>query len=247
MTNQFTSRLKPLTLLLVVTLLFQSCKKHEFTVTELGNMAEAKLKELNALSTGIPCDQKDYVTIRTLSESTGCSASYYAVKSSDLALFNRLKKEYLELLSRQSDAMIKEGVIIDPCFQFIWVSEEPIRLGCNEGNVQLITPADLSVEEAKSMAAKTYEEIMTIVNAQTCVDESAWMVTPLIKDKIMEVEYVPYLRTVDYSAFKKKVSLYNSLKYHIIKAKGPIVNVPVNVKVEKINCVNGKPVIKLVD
>lgn len=243
MTNYLNPALKPLTIVLAVVLLFVSCKKDGLTVTELGNMAEAKLTEIKTLAAEIPCSERDNVSIQEIS--TGCSTSYYTVKSSDVTRFSNLKREYFDLLDKQTDAMVKQGIIIDPCFESIWIIEQPIRLECNNNKVQLITSANLGIEEAKTLAAKTYEEIMTIVNAQTCTNESAWMSTALIKDKIMEVEYIPYLRTQDYTALKKKVSLYNGLKYRIILAQGSADYTPSKVKVEKIDCVNGKPVIKL--
>jgi hypothetical protein len=244
MTNYLKPALKSLSIALAVTLLLLSCKKEPgFTVTELGNMAEAKLTEMKTLAADIPCSQLDNVSIQEIS--TGCSSSYYPVKASDLARFVALKKEYFDLLGKQADAMVKQGIIIDPCFEFLWITDAPIRMECSADKVQLITPANISLEEARTLATKTYEEIMTIVNAQTCTNESAWLPTGLIKDKIMELEYVPYLRTQDHSAFKKKVALYNALKYRILKEQGPADYVPSTVKVEKIACVNGKPVVKL--
>lgn len=243
MTNYLNPVLKPLTIVLAVMFLFLSCKKDELTVTELGNMAEATLTEIKTLASDIPCSEQGNVSIQEIS--TGCSTSYYPVKASDLTSFNNLKKEYFDLLGKQADAMVKQGIIIDPCFESVWIIEQPIRLECNADKVQLITSANISVEEAQPLAAKTYEEIMAIVNAQTCSNESAWMPTALIKDKIMELEYIPYLRTQDYSILKKKVSLYNGLKYRILQAQAPADYVPSKVKVDKIECINGKPVVKL--
>lgn len=243
MMNYPTTAFKPLSIILSVILLFVSCKKDELTVTELGNMAEAKLTEIKTLSSDIPCSQQSNVTIKEIS--TGCSTSYYTVKSSDLTRFDNLKKEYFDLLGKQTDAMVKQGVIIDPCFPAIWIIEQPIRLECSGDKVQLITSANISIEEAQPLATKTYEEIMAIANAQTCANESAWMPTALIKDKTMEMEYIPYLSTQDYSLLKKKVSLFNGLKYRILQAQGPADYTPSKVKVEKIECINGKPMIKL--
>jgi hypothetical protein len=233
--------LKPLTIVLAVTLLFVSCKKYELTVTELGNLAEAKLTEIKALSSDIPCSEQANVSIAEIS--TGCSTSLYPVKSSDLARFNLLKKEYFDLLGKQADAMVKQGIIIDPCFEFIWVTEQPIRVECKAGKVGLITSGNISIEEAKPLAMQTYEEIMTAVNAQTC-SAGTWEATPLVKDKIMDVQYIPYLRTQDHSALKKKIALYNGLKLRIIQAEGPADFVPATLKVDKVECVDGKPVVK---
>ncbi|TKC59107.1 hypothetical protein FBD94_16355 [Pedobacter hiemivivus] len=243
MTNYLNPTLKSLTIVLAVMLLFLGCKKDETTVTQWGNMAEAKLTEIKTLASDIPCSQKDNVSIQEIS--TGCSTSYYSVKSSDVTKFENLRKDYFYLLGKQTDAMVKMGIIIDPCYEYIWTTEQSIRLECNGDKVRLITSANISIEEAKPLAIKTYEEIMTIVNAQTCTNESSWMPTALLKDKIMELEYIPYLRTQDYTILKKKVSLYNGLKHRIIQAQGPADYVPVTIKVEKIECVNGKPVVKL--
>ncbi|MNX87161.1 hypothetical protein D3C86_1190750 [compost metagenome] len=243
MTNYLNATTKPLTIVLALMFLFLGCKKDETTVNEWGKMAEAKLTEIKKLTSGIPCSQKDNVSIQEVS--TGCSTSYYTVKSSDVNNFNKLKKEYFDLLGKQVDAMVRMGIIIDPCYESIWITEQPIRLECNADTVQLISSKNISIEEAGPLATKTYDEIMAIVNAQTCTSESAWLPTALIKDKIMEVEFIPYLRTQDFSVLKKKVSLYNGLKYRILRAQGQADYVPSKVKVEKIECVNGKPVVKL--
>lgn len=242
MTNYLNPALKPLTIVLAVALLFLSCKKEELTVTELGNMAEAKLMELKALSADIPCSEQANVSMAELS--TGCSASWYPVRSSDLTRFDNLKKEYFDLLGKQADAMAKQGVITDPCYEFIWMADQPIRLECKDGKVELITSGNISIEEAKPLAVQTYEEIMTAVNAMTCASGSDWAATPLIKDKIMDVQYIPYLRTQDHAAFKKKIALYNRLKLRIIEAQGPVEPVRTELKVDRVDCVNGKPVIK---
>lgn len=243
MTNDLNPALKPLTVVLAVALLFLSCKKEELTVTELGNMAEAKLTEIKALSSDIPCSQQGNVSIEEIS--TGCSASYYPVKSSDLTQFASLKKEYFDLLGKQADAMVKMGIIIDPCYESIWIAEQPIRLECKADKVDLITSGNISIEEAKLLAAQTYEEIMIAVNAQTCTNGSEWASAALIKDKIMDVQFIPYLRTQDYTAFKKKIALYNGLKARMIEAQGPVDYVHTELKVDRIDCVNGKPVIRL--
>lgn len=243
MTNYLNPILKPLTMLMVVIFCTTGCKKDEISVTELGNMAEAKISEIKTLAADIPCSQLDNVTIQEIA--TGCSTSYYTVKSSDQTKFNNLKKEYFDLLNQQVNAMVKQGIIIDPCYESIWIIEQPIRLECKADKVQLLTSANINIEEAKALAAKTYEEIMTIVNAQTCNNNPGWAATALIKDKVMELEYVPYLSTQDHSVLKRKISLYNVLKYRILKSEGSLDYVPGKVKVEKIECVNGKPVVKL--
>ncbi|RLJ77319.1 hypothetical protein BCL90_2404 [Pedobacter alluvionis] len=60
----------------------------------------------------------------------------------------------------------------------------------------------------------------------------------------MSMEYVPFSRTTDFKELQAKVSLYNRLNLNVIKAENKGNNFT-NVKtVEKIDCVDGKPVIK---
>src|SRR5690606_6335892 len=122
---------------------------------------------------------------------------------------------------KQTDAMIKEGYVIDPCYESIWISDQPIRLECKADKVELITAGNIGIEEAKTLAATTYSEIMAIVNAQTCTNSSSWAPTALLKDKVLELEYIPYLIAQDHVAFKKKVSLYNRLKVRITEEEKP--------------------------
>lgn len=235
--------LKSVIILLAVTFLFSSCKKDERTVNEWGKLAEAKLNEIKELSTNIPCSEQANVSVQEIS--TGCSINFYAVRSSHEAEFAKLKKEYFDFLGKQTDAMIKEGYVIDPCFESIWISDQPIRLECKADKVELITAGNVGLGEAKTLAATTYSEIMAIVNAQTCTNSSSWAPIGLLKDKVLELEYIPYLITQDHVAFKKKVSLYNRLKVRISEEEKPADVVRNDTKVERIDCVNGKPVIKL--
>ncbi|MBE9598596.1 hypothetical protein [Pedobacter sp. MC2016-24] len=244
MKNDLNSAFKSLTIVLTIALFCLGCKKKERSSTDWAELATAKMSEITALTANIPCSQQADVSIQEIP--LDCSTNYYPVKTSDKSKFEKLKKEYLDLLSAQSKAMYNEGYIVEPCFESIWISEQAIRLECKSGAVQVITSANLSIEEAKPLAAKTYEEIMAIVNAQVCTNASAWGFTPLIKDRLMDVDFITYLAVENYTAFKKKVSLYNRLKARIIQAEGPADVVKPQMQVEKIECVNNKPVIKLI-
>jgi hypothetical protein len=245
MKRYLNSAFHPLAVVLTIALFTLSCKKsNERTSTQWGELATAKINEITVLTASIPCAQEANVTIQKLD--FGCSATYYPVKTSDQSTFDQLKKEYFHLLNEQSKALYREGVIVDPCFLSLWISEQPIRLACKAGTVQVITSANLSIEEAKPLAAKTYEEIMALVNAQTCTGASAWMYTGLIKSRMMDLEFIPYLTTQDHTELRKKIELYNRLKARIIQEEGPADVAPPKTKVGSIECINGKPVIKLV-
>lgn len=243
MKSNLNSVFKSLTIVLSIALFCLGCKKKERSSTEWGELATAKMNEITVLTANIPCGQLTDISIQEMA--SGCSATYYPVKVSDQAKFEQLRKEYFDLLDEQTKAMTREGYIVDPCFESLWIAEQPIRLECNTGKVKVITSANMSIDEAKPLAAKTYLEIMAIVNAQTCTNASSWMPAPLIKDRLMDVEYITYLRTQDYTVLKKKVALYNRLKARIIQADGPAAAVEPQTKVERIDCINGKPVIKL--
>lgn len=241
--NYLNPALRSLILLLSLTLLFSSCKKTELSAAEWGELATAKRKEIQSLTLNIPCSQKSTVSIQEISN--GCSNQFFAIQAADLAKYEKLKKEYLDFTDKQYAAWNREGLIVDPCFETIWALEQPIRLECQSDTVHLVTSENISLGEAATLAAETYTEIMADVEAQTCAGESSWMYTLLVKDKIMEVEYIPYLRSKDFSSLKKKVSLYNRLKLRIIESQGPIDYVRNELTVDKVECVNGKPVVKL--
>jgi len=237
--------LKALTSLLCLIILFSACKKDERTVSEWGQLAESKLKEIEMLSEDLPCQEQANFSIQELSN--GCSSKPYPILSSDVETFNKLKQEYFDLLGKQTDAMIEEGYIIDPCWNELWNFEQPIRLECNNNRMQLITSQNLSIEEAKPLADATYNKIMDFVNSQTCTDASSLDYTALVKDKVMNLQYIPYSRKSDITELQKMASLYNSLKFRIINSEGPT-DYETNIKrVKSIECANGKPTIVLED
>lgn len=237
--------LKTLTSLLCLLMLLSTCKKDERTVSEWGQLADAKLKEIEMLSEDLPCQEQADLSIQELS--LGCSSKPYPIRSSDLETFNKLKAEYFTLLGKQTDAMIKEGYIIDPCWDELWSFEQPIRLECKDNKMQLITSQSISLEEAKPLADATYKKIMEFVNGQTCTDAASLTYTALIKDKIMDLQYIPYSRKSDTKELQKMASLYNVLKLRIINSEGPS-NYEANTKrVKSIECENGKPTVVLKD
>jgi hypothetical protein len=219
-----------------------SCKKDERTAAEWGELASAKRNEIQALTSNIPCNQKGNVTIQEMSN--GCSIQYFAIQASDLAKYEKLKKEYLEFTNKQYAAWNREGLIVDPCYESIWASEQPIRLDCNADKVQLITSENVDIDEAKALIGGTEELIADFVNAQNCTNTTSWAYTALINYKTMKVEFIPYSRTVDYSALKEKISLYNRLNFRVIEAAGTGPNFQHERQVDKIECIDGKPVIK---
>lgn len=222
--------------------LFPACKKDERNSAEWGELATAKRNEIQALTQNIPCSRKSSVIVKEISE--GCSVQYFAIQDSDLAKYEKLKKEYLDFTSKQYAALHREGVIVDPCFESIWAVEQPIRLDCKGDKVQLITSVNVGLDEARALVDGNYELITGFVNAQTCTENINWAYTPLINYKTMKIEVIPYSRTADYTALKEKVSLHNRLSFRIVEAQGAVPNFQHGKTVDKVECLNGKPVIK---
>jgi len=228
-------------------MVFSACKKDERTAEEWGGLAEAKLKEMRKLGEGIPCDKQSNVSIQDVP--MGCNAQYFPVLSSDIDKFNRLKSEYQKYSDAQAQAWAKEGWVVDtaPCWMGSWMSEQPLRLECKNNRVKLITTEDINIEEAKSLAEITYKQVTDYLNMQTCTSAASWVYTALIKDKTMGIEFIPYSVNDDSKEFKQKVSLYNRLMMRIIDAEGSrelTSDVP---RVKGVDCVNGKPVLQLLE
>lgn len=223
-------------------LLFSGCKKEEVTAAQWGERAIAKRNEILALSANIPCSQKAQTAVQTIQRD--CSVQFFPVLSSDLQKYERLKKEYLDLIDKQYAAWYKEGLIVEPCFETLWSTDQPIRLDCKDDKVSIITAENLPVEEAKSLITTTKNQIDNLTAALSCTSVANWSFTRLINQQTMSMEYIPFSRTTDFKELQAKVSLYNRLNLNVIKAENKGNNFT-NIKtVEKIDCVDGKPVIK---
>lgn len=238
--------IKALTSSLCLVLILSACKKDERSVSEWGQLAQAKLRQIEILSSDLPCQQQANVTIQDLSN--GCSSKLYPILNSDLKTFENLKAEYFDLVGKQTDAMIKEGVIIDPCVDMLWNQEQPIRLECNNNKIQLITSYNISVDEAGPLAEDAYKQLMRHVDSEVCADNSGWDYTALVRDSPLRIQYIPFSRKGDVKELQKIASLYNGLKLRIINNSGeqPIYDSQPK-RVKSVECVNGKPSILFAD
>jgi len=237
---------RPLTLFIclsfTIVLLFSGCKKEEITAVQWGERALAKRNEITAISTNIPCSQKAQVTVQTIQGN--CRVQFFPILPADLQKYERLKKEYLDMIDKQYAAWNLEGLIVEPCFESIWATDQPIRVDCKDDKVYLITAENLPVEEAKSLITTTKNQIDNLTAALSCTSDANWSFTRLINHQTMSMEYIPFSRTADFKELQAKVSLYNKLNLNVIKSENKGNNIA-NIKtVEKIECVNGKPVIK---
>ena len=226
----------------VLILLFSGCKKEKYSAAQLGEFAVAKRNEILALSANIPCIQKAQVSVQSMQGN--CTMQFFPILSSDLQKYERLKKEYLDLTDKQHDAWNKEGLIVEPCFESLWTTDQPVRLDCKDDKVYLLTAENLPVEEAKSLITTTKDQLDQLTTAMSCTSDANWGFTRLINHQTMSFEYIPFSHTDHYKELHAKVSLYNLLNINVIKAEEKGNNLT-NIKtVEKIECLNGKPVIK---
>lgn len=236
------SAIKLLYITIATVLLFLGCKKDELTAAQWGERAYAKRSEIQALSANIPCSQKLKVSVQTIQND--CSPQFFMILESDMAKYEKLKKEYLNFLNKQYAAWTREGLIIEICSESLWATDQPIKIDCINDKLQLITSATLPVEEAKLLIDATKTQIDNLISAQTCSSEASWAYTRMINHKTMTIEYITFSRTTDYKALKEKVSLYNRLNFNVIAAEQKGSNLRPEKAVEKIECVSGKPVIK---
>lgn len=242
-----TRTFKTLAFLLCLITLFAACKKDERTAEEWGQLAQAKLQEMRKLGENIPCEKQSDVSVMDIP--TGCDAQYFAVLASDTDKFNRLRTEYERYAEEQAKAWSREGWVADtsPCWMASWITEQPLRLECRNSQVQLITTENISIEEAKSLAETTRMQVRDYLNTQTCTSNASWAYTPLIQDKTMKIEFIPYSVAESSKAFRQKISLYNRLMMRIIDAEGSRVITSDVPRVKGVDCINGKPVIQLIN
>ena len=223
-------------------ILFAGCKKEKRSAAHWGELAVAKRNEILALSANIPCSQKAQVAVQSIQGN--CTLQFFPILSADLQKYERLKKEYLDFTDKQYDAWYKEGLVVEPCFESLWATDQPVRLDCKDDKVYLITAGNLPVEEAKSLITTTKNQLDQLTAALSCTSDANWSYTRLINYQTMSMEFIPFSRATDYKEFQSKVSLYNTLNLNVIKAEQKGNNLTNIQTVEKIECVNGKPVIK---
>jgi hypothetical protein len=232
-------------ILLSLTLFSFGCKKEEITAAEWGERATAKRTEILNLSTNIPCSEKANTSIQTIQ--MDCAVQFYAIRTSDLEKYEKLKKEFLTLTNKQYTALTKEGLIVEPCSDLFWMTDQPIRLDCKDDKVYVITADNLPVDEAKSLITITKSQLDKLTAALNCTSDASLSYTRLINYQNMTMDYIPYAASSNNKELQAKASLYNRLNINVIKAEQKGNNFT-NVKtVERVNCVNGKPVIKFRD
>lgn len=227
---------------LLLFVLVAGCKKDEKSAADWGELASAKRNEMLQLSANISCSEQANVSVQEISN--GCSAQYYAIRKADLAKYEQLRKEYLDYTDKQYAAWYSEGLMVEPCYDREWMAEQPIRLECKDNKVVLITSLNVDLAEAPALINTANEFITNYLNAQTCTGTSSWAYAPFINYEAREVQFIPYLRTsANVAELAKKVSLYNRLNIRLAEKEGKTEEMKRNKLAERVDCVDGKPVV----
>ncbi|UIR56079.1 hypothetical protein LZQ00_17670 [Sphingobacterium sp. SRCM116780] len=230
---------KTLSLLILFLTVF-SCNKEHLTSTELGELASKKRQEIQNLIAKKTATNVDEWYVKK-APNYWCGNSYFPMHKSLEKDFDKLWKEYHNLVSQEVDAGIKEGIIYEPCEYFFWYQEEPIRLIIENNVAKLILASDLSVEESQSMLPELEKKIQTYNNNLQCTGTEKWETTGLIDG--CNRTFLLYQPDKDYSEIKKIVGLYNALNMNIFNKLQTSCGNQANMQIETITCENNKPVI----
>lgn len=225
-------------------LLFSACKKDDFTSEQWFAKAEEKRTEIDKLIASEKCENLTDWNIEKV-KNFWCNHSYFPVHKRFKTQFNKLWKEYLTLKSNEVNAGTKEGIIYEPCEEYILFNTEPIQLICDNGKAKLLYIKDLSLSDSKARIAPLKTKIDNYRNNVTCTGPENWLTVMLLKD--CGVEHIPYLSTTQRPEIVQDIALYNSLKKNIIDHEKPNCP-PDDYKYPKdVKCVNNKPVVELAE
>lgn len=229
---------------LFIPLIFIACQKERYSSAEWRELAQGKWNEIQVLTSSIPCNQENETSIEEIK--LDCYTSFLPVTPAIAAEFGRLRDEYLSLRAKEREAAIKEGVIIEPC-DYLWITPDPIRLGCADNRIQVYTVENIPLDEGEALAAELYTEIMHYTDTVRCVDAVNWHYTGLINYASEARELIP----VHYGAASVDLvpilSSYQVLSLRILEAKGFTELAQPSQLPSGIACENGKPVFQYAD
>lgn len=224
-----------------VALAFSACKKEEINVAEIEALAKAKMQEIETLTSSIPCEQSSQVTVETIGN--GCYNRLYPVTEAIKEQFITLRNEYRQYQNQLTDYMIRQGVIIEPCWDDVWHEEQPLRLDCDANYVRLITTENLPLEEAGPLIIGTQQKIAHYMDTVSCTGSNDWDFTVLLEDNA-DYTFIPFFRKTDFTELKKIVSTHNILQGRILNAQEDPQFVTERKQFSGIDCIDGKPVVR---
>lgn len=226
-------------LLVACAFLLAGCKKDSLTSEEWGELADAKLNEIEALVATVPCSQRDEAVIESVEQY--CGEIYYPVTPSIKTKFNRLRDAYEQASRRRWGAFIDEGGVID-CFG---PSPQPIRIDCEDNDLLVYTVSNLPIAEAREMAEDLQAEIAHYKDTVTCSGNQQWRID-VVQDLVSGAwDVLPFLYGDNFQQWRYNVSDYQVLVRRLWHATGnetypALVKRPTGV----VTCVDGKPVVE---
>jgi hypothetical protein len=234
--------LRQLSYFMLFILLVSACKKDDITSEQWSTKAEEKRAEIDQLIASEKCENLTDWSIDKV-DNFWCGHSYFPVHKNIKTQFNKLWKEYLTLTSKSVDAGIREGIIYEPCEEYILHHSEPTQLTCDNGKVKLLYIKDLSLEDSKARIAPLKTKIDNYLSNLTCSGTENWATTILLND--CGIDHIPYIRTADVTELKKDIALYNSLKANILEREKTNCPTRKYTYPKGVKCINSKPVVEL--
>lgn len=235
--------MKGITIFIILSILLFGCKKEEKTAGEWSTLATEKRLEIDHLIAGTVCNDISEWSVFTYGEPYSCAPTHFPVHPSIKDKFDKLWADYLYFNQQHTNAMIAEGVIIDPCWGGDWFHHAPIRLECQDNKASLIYISDLDVEDSKAEIALLYPRIEKYLSELTCESNEGWTYAMLL-DKDCGYSYIPYKHTNNVAAIQADIALYNTHRANIINKEKPECSTRSYEAFDRIVCEEGKPVVK---
>ncbi|HLT86612.1 MAG TPA: hypothetical protein VKZ57_03420 [Sphingobacterium sp.] len=224
------------------TLLF-SCKKEEKTVGEWSDLAAEKRQEIDNLIAHTACNDISEWSVFTHGEPYSCAPTHFPMHPSIKEEFDKLWADYLYFDREHTNAMIKQGVIIDPCWNDIWFYYTPLRMECKDNKASLVFISDLDVEESYAEIAEIYPRIEKYLSELTCESNEGWTYAILL-NKDCGYSYIPVKQTHAQPAIRTDIELYNTHRANIINKEKPDCSERTYEAFDGVVCEDGKPVVK---
>ncbi|PRD50769.1 hypothetical protein [Sphingobacterium gobiense] len=230
-------------LFVALSILFFACEKEEKTAGEWSKLAEEKRQDIERLIASTTCHDISEWSVFTHGDPYGCAPTHFPMHPSIKDEFDRLWADYLYFNREHTNAMIKEGVIIEPCWDEGWFHHAPIRLACRDNKASLVYIHDLEIEESKEQIAEIYPHIEAYLAELTCENNEGWTYTVLYNNDC-SLSYIPVKRTNERSAIRTDIEFYNAHRANIVNKEKLDCSDRSYEYPDGIICEDGKPVVK---
>ncbi|HWK99995.1 MAG TPA: hypothetical protein VNQ55_08615, partial [Parapedobacter sp.] len=205
---------------------------------EWGELAAARLNEIEALVATVPCSKQREAVIESVKQY--CGKAYYPVTPSIKTKFDELRAAYEQFSRHRWSTFIDEGGIID-CFG---LDPQPIGIGCEDNRLLVYTVRNLPIGKAREMANDLHAKIQQYKDTVSCVASQQWgmeVVQHLISG---ELEVLPLLYGDNVQEWRYTVADYQVLVRRLWQAAGKESYPRLEKRPIGVGCVDGKPIIE---